>query len=324
MVQVYYLRNDNNEIETIRVEDVDRKWIDSGACTLWFDLCDPTNDEADYVLKTFFSFHPLVVEDCQNLTEHPKIDDFQQYLFVLMQSVKVVDGVEGFSDSRLGAFLGENYLVTYHHETIASIDKTVKFCLANPRAFGKGPDNIFHLIIDDMVDEYIPVLDTIDALVDGIEDEIFQNPKSSTLNKLITVKKEIMRLRRVSTTQKEILNRLSRGEFDLITQEERIFYRDVYDHLVRISDLAETYRDLVTGSLEAYLSVVSNKMNEVMKTLTIISTLMLPLTFIAGVYGMNFHLMPEISWTYGYPVALAIMLLTALGMLWFFKRRKWF
>lgn len=324
MVRVYFLRNDNNEIETIRIEDVDRKWIDSDNCTLWFDLCNPTSDEADYVLKTFFSFHPLVVEDCQNLTEHPKIDDFQQYLFVLMHSVKVVAGVEGFSDSRLGAFLGENYLVTYHHETIASIDKTVKFCLANPRAFGKGPDNIFHLIIDDMVDEYIPVLDTIDALVDGIEDEIFQHPKSSTLNKLITVKKEIMRLRRVSTTQKEILNRLSRGEFDLITQEERIFYRDVYDHLVRISDLAETYRDLVTGSLEAYLSVVSNKMNEVMKTLTIISTLMLPLTFIAGVYGMNFHLMPEISWTYGYPFALAIMLLTALGMLWFFKRRKWF
>jgi len=169
------------------------------------------------------------------------------------------------------------------------------------------------------------VLDDFDDRIDRLEDDIFtlKRPNNEILSEIMDLKRSVLRLRRISGKQMDILHRMSRGEFGLIPQDMRPFYRDVYDHLVRVVDLAESYRDLISGSLEAYLSVVSNRLNEIMKVLTIFSAVMLPLTFIAGVYGMNFENMPELHSRYGYYAVWAIMATVAVGMLWFFKRRGW-
>jgi magnesium transporter len=175
------------------------------------------------------------------------------------------------------------------------------------------------------VDYYSPVLDDFDDRIDRLEQDIFalKQPNNQILSEIMALKRSVLRLRRISVKQMDILHRMSRGEFELIADEMRPFYRDVYDHLVRVVDLSESYRDLISGSLEAYLSVVSNRLNEIMKVLTIFSAIMLPLTFIAGVYGMNFENMPELHSRYGYFTVIVVMIVVAVAMVMFFKRRGW-
>jgi len=190
----------------------------------------------------------------------------------------------------------------------------------------RGPAFLLHQILDRVVDYYSPVLDDFDDRIDRLESGIFASnqPNNEILSQIMDLKRSVLRLRRISVKQMDVLLRMSRGEFsDLIPEEMRPFYRDVYDHLVRVVDLAENYRDLISGSLEAYLSVVSNRLNEIMKVLTIFSAIMLPLTFIAGVYGMNFENMPELHSRYGYYAVWALMIVVAIGMLLFFRRRGW-
>ncbi len=301
-----------------------KRELENPDCVTWIDLADPTPEEEKETLERLGGFHPLAIDDCRSLTHHPKVDEFPGYLFVIMHGILPVKAGEEFDTLKMSAFLGERYLVTYHRDAIGSIDRTLEHCRANPPAFLRGPDNIFHLIVDDLVDAYLPVLEQMDDALDAIEDEVFLRPSNQTLQKILRMKKDVMRMRRISTHQKEVLNRLSRGEFALVTEEERIFYRDVYDHLVRVADLAETYRDLISGTLDAYLSVISNRMNEVMKTLTIIATIMLPLSLVAGIYGMNFKFLPELEWPFGYFFALGVMAAIASGMMLYFRKKGWF
>jgi magnesium transporter len=194
-----------------------------------------------------------------------------------------------------------------------------------PVACQRGPAFLLHQILDQVVDFYSPVLDDFDDRIDKLEDDIFtlRRPNNEILSEIMDLKRSVLRLRSISGKQMDILHRMSRGEFALIPEDMRPFYRDVYDHLVRVVDLADSYRDLISGSLEAYLSVVSNRLNEIMKVLTIFSAVMLPLTFIAGVYGMNFDNMPELHSRYGYYGAWIFMVVVAVGMLLFFKKRGW-
>jgi magnesium transporter len=206
-----------------------------------------------------------------------------------------------------------------------SINNVKQQLRTTPVACQRGTAFLLHQILDQVVDYYSPVLDSFDDRIDHLEDDIFtlRRPNNEILSQIMDLKRSVLRLRRISGKQMDILHRMSRGEFGLIPEDMRPFYRDVYDHLVRVVDLAESYRDLISGSLEAYLSVVSNRLNEIMKVLTIFSAVMLPLTFIAGVYGMNFENMPELHSRYGYYAAWAIMICIAVGMLLFFKRRGW-
>ncbi|HEU4796429.1 MAG TPA: magnesium/cobalt transporter CorA, partial [Pyrinomonadaceae bacterium] len=220
---------------------------------------------------------------------------------------------------------GRNYVITYHHDTFRSINNVKQLLRTSPVSCQRGPAFLLHQILDQVVDYYSPVLDDFDQRIDEIEQEIYglKRPNNQILAQIQDLKRSVLRLRRISTKQMDILLRMSRGEFGLIPEEMRPFYRDVYDHLVRVVDLSESYRDLISGSLEAYLSVVSNRMNEIMKVLTIFSAIMLPLTFIAGVYGMNFDNMPELHSRFGYYATLIVMATVAIGMLIFFWRRGW-
>jgi magnesium transporter len=294
------------------------------SAVIWVDMESPT--EADeQVLLDVFHFHPLTVEDCRENRHYPKVEEFESYLYFIVHGVRADTSPERFNTIELDGFLGSNYVITYHHDHFRSIDNVQQLLRTTPVACQRGAAFLLHQILDQVVDYYSPVLDDFDSRIDKLEDDIFnlRRPNNQILAQIMELKRSVLRLRRISVKQMDILYRMSRGEFPLIPVDMRPFYRDVHDHLVRVVDLSESYRDLISGSLEAYLSVVSNRLNEIMKVLTIFSAIMLPLTFIAGIYGMNFDNMPELHSRYGYYAVWIIMLTVAVGMLLFFRRRGW-
>src|SRR6476619_996425 len=291
---------------------------------IWVDMFQPTKADED-VLLDVFKFHPLTVEDCRENRHYPKVEEFPTYLYLIVHGVRADTSPDHFNTIELDAFLGSNYVITYHHDEFRSIDNVRKLIHTSPIICQRGAAFLLHQILDQIVDYYSPVLDDFDERIDQLEANIFglKRPSNTILEDIMDLKRGVLRLRRISAKQREVLLRMSRGEFPLIDAQILPFFRDVHDHIVRVTDLAESYRDLISGSLEAYLSVVSNRLNEIMKVLTIFSAIMLPLTFIAGVYGMNFENMPELHSKYGYYTVWVIMIVVAVGMLFLFWRRGW-
>ncbi|HEY6231390.1 MAG TPA: magnesium/cobalt transporter CorA [Pyrinomonadaceae bacterium] len=291
---------------------------------VWVNMFQPTSAD-EQILLDVFHFHPLTVEDCRENRHYPKVEEFPGYLYLIVHGVRADTSPDHFNTIELDAFLGPNYVITYHHDEFRSIENVKQLVRTSPIACQRGAAFLLHQILDQIVDYYSPVLDDFDERIDQLEADIFtlKRPNNSILAEIMDLKRGVLRLRRISAKQREVILRMSRGEFPLIDHQMLPFYRDVHDHIVRVTDLAESYRDLISGSLEAYLSVVSNRMNEIMKVLTIFSAVMLPLTFIAGVYGMNFDNMPELHSRYGYYAAWAIMITVAVAMLLFFWKRGW-
>jgi magnesium transporter len=292
--------------------------------TIWVDMDDPPPEE-DRVLQDIFKLHPLVVEDCRAERHHPKIEEFPDYLYFIMHGVRADTSAQRFNTIELDGVLGPNYVITYHIDTFRSINIVKQRVRNSPITCQRGPTFLLHQILDQIVDFYSPVLDDFDERISALEDNIFslKHPDNSILEEIMSLKRSVLRLRRISSKQLDILYRMSHGQYVLIDEQALPFFRDIYDHLVRVTDLAENYRDLIGGALDAYLSVISNRMNEIMKVLTIFSAVMLPLTFIAGVYGMNFDEIPELHTKYGYFVVWFVMVSIATGMLLFFWRRGW-
>ena len=291
---------------------------------VWVDFEQPSEAD-DHVLLDIFRFHPLTVEDCRANRHHPKVEEFPDYIYFIVHAVRTDTSPDRFNTIELDGYLGNDFVVTYHHESFAAINKVKQAIRSSPVGCQRGTAFLLHQIIDSIVDDYLPVMDDFDERINDLEDNIFtlHRPNDQILEEILGLKRSVLRLRRISSKQLEVLYRMSHGQFQLISGAALPFYRDIYDHLVRVTDLAESYRDLISGSLEAYLSVVSNRLNEIMKVLTIFSAIMLPLTFIAGVYGMNFENMPELHSRYGYYTVWIIMLTVACGMLIFFWRRGW-
>ncbi|HEU4401499.1 MAG TPA: magnesium/cobalt transporter CorA [Candidatus Polarisedimenticolia bacterium] len=287
---------------------------------LWVDLTAPTKEESG-ILSGLFGFHPHALEDCESRRHHPKIDDYRDYLFILTHGVHPESSMREFRTRQLSLFVGPNYLVSYHRETSRSVEYALDSARRNPRVLADGTDAILYNILDYQVDLYLPVMDNFQKKIDEIEERVFTRPTSEILREVLDLKKALMRLRRIAGHQRDIMARLTRREFAMIDEKSVINLRDVYDHLVRVTDLADSYRELVAGALEAHLSVVSNRLNEIMRALTVIATLFIPLTFIAGVYGMNFDVMPELRWRYGYLFALGLMAAVGGGMYLFFRKR---
>jgi magnesium transporter len=313
-----------------------REFLDRPEGTVWVDMIDPNEAEEETVLLSLLGLHPLAIEDCRREKTGeghlPKVEDFGEYLFVIFNPIRDVAlapeatrsaTAPKIETTQLSAFITSHVLVTHHYLPLAAVDHTLGLCRRNPRVGVKGPDYLFHLIIDAVVDAYSPVLDRLDLAVDQLEDEVFRAPSQRTMTRVLQIKKDIMTMRRIAVYQREMLSRLSRGEFPLITADEMVYYRNVYDHLVRMSDVADSYRDIVSGLLDAYLSVTSNRLNQIMKVLTIISTIFLPLSFITGFFGMNFRVLPFSEWEWGVGVATLIMAAVGIGMLWLFRRNKW-
>ena len=288
---------------------------------IWIEL-ENQDAAADAVLADL-QIHPLTIEDIWQTRTFPKIDDFDNYVYAIVHGVAhaketCIDEVE------LDLILGETFVIT--HDPANYVAKDVADELArSPRLLQKGVAWVAHALLDRAVDRYLPVIDDLDAQIEKLETDVLRDagtPRgNAVLRRILRFKRMLQDLRRMGIHQREILLRFGRGELDEVPKELIPFFRDVYDHFLRINDIVESYRDLVTSALEAYLSVQSNRMNEIMKTLTLIATVMLPITFIAGVYGMNFKHMPELDWLWGYPYALGLMAaVTIFCMIWFWRK----
>ena len=323
-MEILVYRDGAENVETGFTADQLPKLLNEEKTVTWIDIPEPT-DEDERILREVFHFHPLTLEDCRETRNYPKVEEFPSYLYFIVHGVRADTSPDHFNTIELDGFLGKNYVITYHHEKFRSIDNVKQLLQTSPAACQRGAAFLLYQILDQIVDYYSPVLDDFDERIDTLEDDIFtlKRPTQVILEEIMDLKRGVLRLRRISAKQMEVILRMSRGEFPLIPAPILPFFRDIYDHIMRVTDLAENYRDLISGALEAYLSVVSNRMNEIMKVLTIFSAIMLPLTFIAGVYGMNFEHMPELQTTYGYFVVWGIMIFVAVGMLGLFWMRGW-
>jgi magnesium transporter len=294
---------------------------------LWVSLEKPEEAESEKILRDVFHFHPLAIEDSQSTGyQTPKIDDYGNFIFIVAHALaSSTTHINSDSSLELNLFLGENYLVTSFNCTdMPPVREVWQRLQRDERIVQNGSDYLCHAILDHLVDEYIPLLDQMDETIEALEDRVLQKPTTDILADLLDIKHELMSLRRIISPQREVINRLSRDDYPMIDQQSRLYYRDIYDHLVRIQDLSESLRDIVSGVLDIYLNSTSLRLNEVMKALTVVSTIFLPLTFVAGIYGMNFHYMPEIPWRYGYIFVWVIFILIFFGMLAWFRHRKWF
>jgi magnesium transporter len=323
MIQcAFYLTPDGELREQLSTEQI-KNFLATREGLLWVDMEDVTNEDAE-LLSNVFHFHPLAVADCVSKNIHPpKIDDFEDYLFIIVHGINYHIESEVVETTELALFLGKNYVVTSHDVPMRSVSSMLDRIRKDGRPMRRGVDFLAHDIIDALVDNIMPTINGMDEKNDQLEDEALHEPKRETLMSIMQLKRSILALTRVILPQREIVNRLSRGEYALISERAQIYYRNIYDHLVRIEMLTLGLRDMTESVLNTYLSSVSNRMNEVMKVLTLIATIFIPLTFIVGIYGMNFANMPELGWRYGYFGILIVMAVIGVSLAVYFKKRRW-
>lgn len=294
---------------------------------IWLDLTNEPPESCESLLLKTFGFHPLAVDDALVESHVPKIDDWGSYLYVVLHAIVFDEQTEEIDTVELDLFLGQHYLVTHHDQPIEAVDRVWNLCQRDRRHLQKGADHLLYRLADELVASYMPVIEQMDELIDRIEDQLFDHPAPRTIERLFALKRALLHLRRILAPQREVLNKLARDDYVVIDAADRVFFRDVYDHLVRLHDISESLRDLVSGALDTYLSVINNRMNEVMKTLTLITTLFMPLSFVTGFFGMNFF-QPTIrldAWTgpVAFVLVLVGMVLIPLGMYLWMRRRAW-
>ena len=271
-----------------------------------------------------FNLHPLVLEDIANTGQRPKMEDYTDYLFVVLNMLQYSEEDKEIKREQVSLILGSNWVISFQ-ETEGDVFDTIRERLRSDkgRIRKMGADYLVYVLMDTIVDNYFAVLEKIGEKIEEIEDEIVTNPSPVTLQTIHDLKRRMIMLRKSIWPLREVINRLERWESKLINESTDIFLRDLYDHTIQVVDAVETFRDMLSGMMDIYMSSVSNRMNEVMKVLTIIATIFLPLTLVAGIYGMNFRIMPELQWEMGYPFALLIMLAVGIIMLIYFKRKNW-
>lgn len=328
-MEIFVYRPDAEKIEEgFTAEDLPELLEDENS-VVWVDFLGETeeqNAEAKRILLDVFHFHPLTVEDCFETRNQPKIEAFPRYLYFIVHGIRPGEtGPANFVTKELDGFLGENFVVTYHTDRFRSIKEVKQQIRTSTFSCSRGAAYLLHQILDQIVDLYMPIVDDFDIAINDLEERAFDMKRANNaiLEEIMDLRRSVARLRRISARQLDVLYRISHGEFPQIPEHILPFFRDVHDHLVRISDLAESYRDLVSGLFDIHFSVVANRTNDVMKTLAVLSSIMLPLSLIAGIYGMNFDHMPELKTSYGYFMTLGVMVVVAILLLVYFWRRGW-
>jgi len=271
-----------------------------------------------------FKLHPLVLEDILSPNQRPKLEDFGNYIFVVLKKLSWNQEQEDFEYEQISLILGENYVISFQ-ERDTNLFNPIYERIQVPKGKVRvmGADYLYYVLIDIVIDDYFVVIEKVGENIENIEDILIKNPEPETLQLIYRLKRSSIELRKSIWPIREVISKLQREQSNLIGDELQIYLRDIYDHIFRISDLLENYRDIIFGMLDMYLSSVSNKMNDIMKVLTIISTVFIPLSFLAGFYGMNFLYMPELKNPSAYPILIMIMVSVALVMVYFFKRKKW-
>ncbi len=290
---------------------------------VWIDLENPTTEESKRVLEGIFQFHHLSIEDCLAPSQLPKIEEYDGYLFMVIHAVDFSRKDEQFRTEELNLFFGKNFLVTWHREPLKSIQATLDRCNRRTQT-ARGSDRITHMILDALVDNYLPVLHDFGEEINEVETLIMEGGvERETVNRVLQLKKEVLYLCQIIRPQRDILTRLARGEFKIIRSQLVPYFRDVCDHLGRYNEMAESFHDSLNSTMQLYLSLSSNRTSEAVKALTLITVISTPMSVIASWYGMNFHHMPELQSAWGYETTIAVTLLLTAACMIYFKRRGW-
>jgi magnesium transporter len=320
VVSIFVQRNGQTE----RVTSIDRSWLNpSSGAFLWVDLAKPSVLDA-LILSDTFQFHRLAVEDAMSERQYPKAEAYDGFLYVILHGISFQQGSVCFATHDVDFFLGPTYLVTVHDGTSRSIADLSDHVVRNQKLMSEGPVALFHRIVDAMVDHYRPEIEQLEDRIDALEEAVFDNPRSELVRQILNEKRDVATLRRIIQPQRDVVARLARRDFVDISTEMSFRFRDVYDHLVRVSDDALIFQDRIAGILDAHLSNVSNRLNEVMKVLTVVSTIFMPITFLSGLYGMNVPIphLPggeagQFWWLFAIMIAIVVFMLTL------FRRKKW-
>ncbi|MGQ9873896.1 MAG: magnesium/cobalt transporter CorA [Chloroflexus sp.] len=289
---------------------------------IWLDLEQPTDAEIA-LLREEFGFHPLATEDALQMHERPKIETYPGYYLIIFYSVEYDAKQRTLQFLPVALFVGANYLVSIRSGPVRHVQETLVRWQSNGYMPGYQVSSVLYALIDAIVDDYFVVLDALGEQIDDIEDEIFQRGRHEVASDIFTTKKDLLLLRRIVAPERDILNVLLRQEVRIFHPRELTYVRDVYDHLVRITESIDLYRDLLSSALDSYLSLQGNQLNQLVKVLTLWSIILMSCSLVAGIYGMNFALMPELEQPWGYPFALGLMLTIAVGLAIYFKRRRW-
>jgi magnesium transporter len=293
---------------------------------LWLDLL-ITDASVGRILEDVFHFHPLTIEDAVEPRVDPaKIDDHGDYIFIVMQAVTAYSPGRELTGVEVDFYLGQNYVVSCHRETVPAINAFLDRCRRGDNVTNHRADWVLHGLMDAIVDDFLPIVDAVDDTIDDLETRVLHRPDRQLLEEILVVKRTSLRLRRATSPQRDLVNRLARDEFPrVIGTDTALYFRDVYDHLVRIEYLVEALRDLADGALQTYLSVVSNRLNEIVKVLTVGATIILPLTLISGIYGMNFqeNQFPSFTAEWGFVAVVGGMAALAITMLAYFRYKRW-
>lgn len=321
-VLIYAVRRGESELLHPGLDTL-RSLVDDPDVMVWVSL-EGSDPKAERVLDDVFDFHPLLIEDVFADATTPKIERSDRYIYMIVHGPTDASGSGGeIETADVDFFLGDGYLITHHRRGIGSVAAVERSVEADPSLLGRGPAFVAHAIIDHMIDQFGPLMERLDEEVDRLERAVVSEPNAPVLEEIFGLKHALQRIRRISLHQKELLMSLWDGTHPRVPEVVRPFFRDVYDHFLRVADLTDGYREMVGSVLDAYLSVQSFRLNEVMRVLTVISTIMLPLTFITGLYGMNFDHMPGLHWAYGYEAAWAFMISTAALVYFLLRRRGW-
>jgi magnesium transporter len=290
--------------------------------TLWLDLTRPDDAELK-ALREEFEFHPLAIEDASRHHQRPKVDSYGHYYFVVFYCLDIDPQTYQITMLPLYLFIGPNYLVTVHDQPIKQIDETVHRWQSPESPLDQDVGSLVYALLDAIVDDYFPVMDQIADRVEDLEEQIFGKFDEGALESIFRLKKDLLQIRRVVTPERDVLNVMLRRDIPVFDQNDVTYLQDVYDHIIRVIDALDTYRDLLASSLDTFLSVQSNQLNQVVKALTITSIVLMSVALVSGIYGMNFRYMPELEWRYGYAWALGLMATIALGVIMFFRRIRW-
>ncbi len=326
MIRIFY-RHSSGTIVRNFPQDQLAAAVREGNATLWIDMVNPTEAEYHKVLTETFNFHPLVVEDASNSLLVPKINDFRRYLFVVIHSIFYGSEPVDLVSSEMDVFLGANYIITIHEREMSSVEEIwndEQFHQSEGLALGQAM--LLYALLDLQVDRFMRLLDQFETELERLGDVIFQRGNvsdESLLDDILTAKSSALRLARVLVPQRDLMYRLAHNEYSVIPGSDRVYFADIHDHLVRMVGLVEGMQELVQSTVDIYLALANNRMNEIMKVLTIISTIFMPLSFVAGVYGMNFDFMPELGWRFGYPLVWLFFIGTALTLLRYFRKWRW-
>jgi len=294
--------------------------------TTWVHATEVTPDERAHIAEAF-DLHPLAIEDMTN-NVRAKTEEFPEFVFALLKTARLTRGETTFeeeiADDPVGVFFGSDWVVSMTPGTAPVVDRVKTAVEAgDERLLQRGPDFTAYRIIDVIVDSYFDLLDTLEDQIESIEEAVIESTEIDVLDEINSVRRELLSFRKLLWPAREALGVLARGDLRVVQDSTEKYFRDVYDHVIQLVDLTETYRDLVSGARDIYLNSLSQSTNEVMKVLTVVATIFIPLTFVAGIYGMNFENMPELGWRYGYFAVWLVMLAIGLGMLWFFRRRDY-